>query len=65
MWVGRDRGSGRVPGRPPGALICPTFSDADQLMYSAVSFATWKDNAVYMSHTAMEETKTPWRRIET
>lgn len=46
-----------VKGQPPRALICPTFSDADQLMYSTVTLATWKDNAVSMSHTVMEGTK--------
>lgn len=46
-----------VKGQPPRVLICHTFSDADQLMYSTVTFATWKDNAVSMSHTVMEETR--------
>lgn len=56
-----DRWSGRcsawVKCQPPRALICPTFSDADQLMYSTVTLATWKDNAVSMSHAAMEGTR--------
>lgn len=38
-----------VRGQTPRALICPTFSDADQLMNSTVTLATWKDNAVSMS----------------
>ncbi len=47
-------------------LICPTFSDAYQLMHSTVTLATWKDNAVSMSHTLMEgaqDTQTSWKHI--
>lgn len=39
------------------SLICPTFSDADQLMYSTVTLSTWKHNAVSMSHTVMAGTR--------
>lgn len=44
----------QVKGQPPRVLIGPTFSDADQLMYSTVTLATWKDNAVLMSRSVME-----------
>lgn len=59
---------GGVGGQTLRALTCPTFSDADQLMYSTVTLATWKDNAVSMSHAVMEgtrdKTETAWKHIQ-
>lgn len=55
--VGRGArgGAGSKVNPSPRALIWPpTFSDADQLMNSTVTLATWKDNAVSMSHVVME-----------
>lgn len=55
-WVrGVQGGAGSKVNPSPRALIWPpTFSDADQLMNSTVTLATWKDNAVSMSHVVME-----------
>lgn len=52
-------------GEEGGALICPTFSDADQLMYSTVTLPTWKDNAVSMSHSMMEGAKDKTKIMDT
>lgn len=52
---GAQGGAGSKVNPSPSALIWPpTFSDADQLMNSTVTLATWKDNAVSMSHVVME-----------
>ncbi|CAB1453469.1 unnamed protein product [Pleuronectes platessa] len=54
--------------QPRRALIRPTFSDADQLMHSTVTLATWKDNAVSMSRAVVEGTThntNTWKHMKT